>query len=190
MPTTLAPVLLQAPVVDRDTLRLSRPWLAWFQQSYERQGGQEAATNTELAGGVLLNAGHISQVEDDLGSTNTTVEGLEAELTALQASFLDLAADVEALTGRVTTLEGTVSALETSQADQETRLQALEAWRAAVVAGLPAVVSVTALPTLTDAPASADALRDNLTSAWEGVLETNDAGLATGVNAIRNALAA
>jgi hypothetical protein len=49
---------------------------------------------------------------------------------------------------------------------------------------------VAGLPTLTDAPASADALRDNLTSAWEPPLEANDAGLAAALNAVRAALAA
>jgi polyhydroxyalkanoate synthesis regulator phasin len=190
MPTTLAPVLLQAPVVERDSLRLTREWLGWFQQSYIRQGGQESATNTELAGGVLANAGHISQVEDDLGTTSGDLAALEAEVTALQEAVLELSQALEVLTGRVTTLEGQVTALETTVSDQGTRLDALEAWKTAMVAALPAVVSVAGLPTLTDAPASPDALRDNLTSAWEGVLETNDADLASTVNAVRAALAA
>jgi septal ring factor EnvC (AmiA/AmiB activator) len=183
MPTTLPPVLTTAPFVEPQTGRLTRTAVGWLQSSYERQGGQEASTNTELAGGVADNTDYISQVEDGLGQTNTTVAALEAELTALQAAFLQLSQDVEALTTRVTTLEGTVST-------QGTRLTALESWRTALVAALPALVSVTAVPTLTDAPATADALRDNLTSAWQGNLNTNDSGLANGLNTLRNALAA
>jgi septal ring factor EnvC (AmiA/AmiB activator) len=183
MPTLLPPVLTTAPFVEPQTGRLTRTAVGWLQSSYERQGGQEAASNTELAGGVAANTDYITKVEEDLGSTNTTLASLDAEVTALQQAFLQLTQEVEALTTRVTTLEGTVST-------QGTRLAALEAWRTALVAALPAAVSVTAVPTLTDAPATADALRDNLTSAWQGNLNTNDAGLATGVNAIRTALAA
>jgi septal ring factor EnvC (AmiA/AmiB activator) len=197
MPTTLPPVLATAPFVEPRTGVLTRTAFGWLQSSYLRQGGEEAATNTELAGGVLANAGHISQVEDDLGTTSGDLAALEAEVTALQEAVLELSQSLEVVTGRVTTLEGQVTALEgrvdtleTTVSDHETRLDALEAWRAAVVAGLPAVVSVAGLPTLTDAPATADALRDNLTSAWETPLETNDAALATTVNAVRNALAA
>lgn len=190
MPTTLPPVLLQVPMVERDSLRVSRPWLGWFESSYLRQGGQEAATNTELAGGVLLNAGNIQQVENDLATTSTSLAALEAEVTTLQATVVQLQAALTAVTARVTTLEGQVSTLDTTVADHATRLDALEAWKAGVIAALPALVSVTALPTLTDAPATPDALRENLTSAWEGVLETNDADLASTVNAIRSALAA
>ena len=102
MPTTLPPVLLQVPMVERDSLRVSRPWLGWFESSYLRQGGQEAATNTELQGGVLLNAGHIQQVEDDLASTSGTLEALEAEVTVLQETVVQLQADLTALTARVT----------------------------------------------------------------------------------------
>lgn len=197
MPTTLPPVLLRAPVVERQTLTLTSPWLQWFEQSYVRQGGQEAATNTELAGGVAGNADHISEVEAGLGQTNTTVAGLEEELSETQTAVVDLFDLLEALTARVDTIETDltalqtrVEALETTVADQETRLAALEAWKTAVQAGLPAGVSVTAVPTLTDAPVSADALRDNLTSAWQGPVNANDAGLATAVNAVRAALAA
>jgi septal ring factor EnvC (AmiA/AmiB activator) len=189
MPTTLAPVVTQTPFVDARGY-VTRAALGWLQQSYLRQGGESAATNTELQTGIGINTGSINQIEMDLEDTTTTVEDLTQELAALQTAVLQLASDVEALTGRVTTLEGQVTTLETTVAEQGTRLAALEAWRTAVVAGLPAVVSVAALPTLTDAPASADALRDNLTSAWEGVLDTNDSALGATVNAVRNALAA
>jgi CII-binding regulator of phage lambda lysogenization HflD len=149
-----------------------------------------SATNTELSGATLANAGHISQVEDDLGTTSANLAALEAEVTALQEAVLTLSQALEVLTGRVDTLETQVETLEATVADQETRLSALEAWRVAVVSGLPAAVTVAGLPTLTDAPATADALRDNLTSAWEGVIETNDTGLQTAINAVRTALAA
>jgi septal ring factor EnvC (AmiA/AmiB activator) len=197
MPTTLPPVNLTTPLVDPRTGLLTRTGGAWMQASFLRQGGESAATNTELAGATLANAGHITQVEDDLGTTSGNLAALEAEVTALQEAVLGLSQALEVLTGRVDTLEtdvtaltGRVDTLETTVSDQGTRLTGLEAWKTALLAALPAVVSVTALPTLTDAPASADALRDNLTSAWEGVLETNDADLASTVNAVRNALAA
>jgi septal ring factor EnvC (AmiA/AmiB activator) len=197
MPTTLPPVLATAPFVEPRTGVLTRTAFGWLQSSYLRQGGEQAATNTELAGGVLANAGHITQVEDDLGTTSGNLAALEAEVTALQEAVLELSQALEVVTGRVTTLEGQMTALtervdtlETTASDHETRLDALEAWKTAMVAALPAVVSVAGLPTLTDAPATADALRDNLTSAWEGVVETNDADLASTVNAVRAALAA
>lgn len=196
MPTTLAPVLANAPFVDARGY-LTRAATGWLQESYLRQGGQEAASNTELAGATLSNAGHISQVESDLGDTNTSVADLAAELDSLQTAFLQLASDVEALTERVTTLEGEVTALEgrvdtleTTVAAHETRLDALEAWRTAVVAGLPAVVSVTNVPALANDPATATLLENDLTANWRSPLNTNDSGLASAVNAVRNALAA
>lgn len=190
MPTTLPPVLVQAPFVEPRSGHLTRTAVGWLQSSYLRQGGEFSATNTELAGGVAANASHIGQVEDDLGQTNTTLAGLEAEVTALQAVVVEQAAALEALTLRVTTLEATVTTLEETVSAQETRLAALEAWKDAMVAALPVVVTVTALPTLTDAPVDADALRENLTSAWEPPLEANATALASTVNAVRNALAA
>jgi polyhydroxyalkanoate synthesis regulator phasin len=189
MPTQLAPVLTNAPFVDPRGY-LTRVASGWLEASYIRQGGESAASNTELSGATLANAGHIHQVEDDLGTTSANLAALEAEVTALQEAVLTLSQALEVLTGRVDTLETQVETLEETVADQETRLSALEAWRVAVVAGLPAAVTVAGLPTLTDAPATADALRDNLTSAWEGVIETNDTGLQTAINAVRTALAA
>lgn len=197
MPTTLPPILLRAPMVERTSLTVTSAWLQWLEASYLRQGGQEAATNTELAGGVAANRDYITQVEGDLGSTNTTVASLEAELTALQEAFLQLAQEVEALTGRVTTLEtavtaltGRVDALETTSTAQETRLAALEAWKTALQAALPAVVTVATVPALANDPATAILLENDLTANWRPPLNTNDAGLAAGINAVRNALAA
>jgi septal ring factor EnvC (AmiA/AmiB activator) len=183
MPTTLPPILLNSPLVDSRTLRLTSPWLHWFELSYVRQGGQEAASNTELAGGVQDNSDHIGQVEDSLGETNTTVAEVDADLKALTTR-------VTTLEGKVTTLEEQVETLAELVEAQSVRLTALETWREAVVASLPGVVSVTSVPTLTDAPATPDALRDNLTSAWQGPLNTNDTALQTAINAVRNALAA
>jgi septal ring factor EnvC (AmiA/AmiB activator) len=197
MPSNLPPVLVQAPFVDPGTGRLSRLAIGWLQASYVRQGGEFSATNTELSGSVLTNAGHITQIESDLGDTNSSLADLEAELAALQTAFLQLASDVEALTARVTTLEGEVEGLdgrvetlETTVTEHETRLDALEAWKAAVLAALPAVVSVTAVPALANDPATAILLENDLTANWRGPLNTNDSGLATAVNAVRNALAA
>lgn len=190
MPTTLPPVLLRAPVVERQTLTLTGPWLQWFEQSYLRQGGQEAATNTELAGGVAANADHIGTVEEGLGQTNTTVAGLEAELSETQEAVIDLFDLVEALTARVETLEGQITTLETTVTAQETRLAALETWKTALVAALPAVVTVQTVPALGNDPATAILLENDLTANWRGPLNTNDAGLATAVNAVRSALAA
>lgn len=189
MPTQLAPVLTNAPFVDPRGY-LTRVASGWLEASYIRQGGESAATNTELSGAVVANAGHISQVEDDLGTTSANLAALEAEVTALQEAVLTLSQALEVLTGRVDTLETQVETLEETVADQETRLAALEAWKTAMLAALPGVVNVTALPTLGDAPATPDALRDNLTSAWEPPLEANDSGLAAAVNAITSALAA
>jgi septal ring factor EnvC (AmiA/AmiB activator) len=183
MPTTLPPILLNSPLVDSRTLRLTSPWLHWFELSYVRQGGQEAATNTELAGGVQDNSDHIGQVEDSLGETNTTVAEVDA--------------DLKALTTRVTTLEGQVSTLETQVETlaelveaQSVRLTALEAWRTALVAALPAVVTVATVPALANDPATAILLENDLTANWRSPLNANDSGLATAVNAVRNALAA
>ena len=50
--------------------------------------------------------------------------------------------------------------------------------------------AVTPVPTLGDAPATADVLRDELTTNWQGALTTSDEDLETAVNAIRAALAA
>lgn len=190
MPTTLPPILLNAPLLDPRTGRLTSPWLHWFELSYIRQGGQEAATNTELAGGVQDNTDSIVKVEDDLEQTNTTVAELDADLKALQTRVATLEEKVTTLEGKVTTLETQVATLIETLADVTERLVELETWRTAVIAALPGVVSVASVPTLTDAPATADALRDNLTSAWQSLLEANDTGLATTVNAVRNALAA
>ena len=176
MPTTLSPVLLQSPFVEPRTGVLTRMGAAWLQQSYLRQGGQEAATNTELAGGVQDNSDHIGQVEDGLGQTNDTIAEVDAALQALAT--------------RVTTLEGTVTALQATVTAQGTRVAALEAWKTAMIAALPALVSVDPLPTLLAAPATATLLRENLTTAWEPPLEANDTALQAALNAVRNALAA
>lgn len=176
MPTELSPVLTQAPMVDRDTLRVTVPWQRWFAASWRRQGGHRARTNTELESDVGGNSASITTLETGLTTTNSTVAGLETEVTALQQAVLDLQA-------AVTTLQTAVPALTT-------RVQALEDWRAAIVAALPAVVAVTPVPTLGDAPATADVLRDELTTNWQGALTTSDEDLETAVNAIRAALAA
>ena len=207
MPTTLPPVLLRAPVVERQTLTLTSPWLQWFEQSYVRQGGQEAATNTELAGGVAGNADHISEVEAGLGQTNTTVAGLEEELSETQTAVVDLFDLLEALTARVDTIETDltalqtrVEALETTVADQETRLAALEAWKTAMQAALPGVLTdntggtanntVALVPNPAAAPATATALRDDLvTNVWP-TLKDNYADLTDKMNALRAALLA
>ena len=190
MPTTLPPVLLTAPFVDPRTGYLTSVSGAWLQQSYVRQGGQEAATNTELAGGVQDNSDHIGNVEDGLGQTNDTVEELDTALQALTTRVTTLEGQVTTLEGQVTTLEGQVTTLETTVSDQGTRLAALEAWKTAVVAALPAVVSVTALPALGNDPATAILLENDLTANWKPRVDTNDSALASTVNAVRNALAA
>lgn len=196
MPTTLPPVLLNSPMVNLRTGRIESPWLHWFELSYIRQGGQEAATNTELAGSVQDNADHIGEVEEGLGSTNTTLASLEAEVTALQEAYLLTVQELEALTARVTTLEETaqtlgerVTTLEETVSDQGTRLAALEAWKEAMVAALPAVVTVATVPALANDPATAILLENDLTANWRPPVNANDSGLATAVNAVRNALA-
>jgi polyhydroxyalkanoate synthesis regulator phasin len=189
MPTQLAPVLTNAPFVDPRGY-LTRVASGWLEASYVRQGGQQAASNTELAGGVLANAGHISQVEDDLGTTSANLAALEAEVTALQEAVLTLSQALEVLTGRVDTLETQVETLEETVADQETRLAALEAWRTAVVSGLPAVVTVATVPALANDPATAILLENDLTANWRPPVNANDTGLATAINAIKAALAA
>jgi hypothetical protein len=190
MPTTLPPVLATAPFVEPRTGVLTRTAFGWLQSSYLRQGGEEAATNTELAGGVLANAGHISQVEDDLGTTSGDLAALEAEVTALQEAVLELSQALEVVTGRVTTLEGQMTALETTVADHETRLDALEAWKTAMVAALPAVVSVAPVPALANDPATAIVLENDLTANWRPGINQNDTDLASTINTLRNALAA
>lgn len=190
MPTTLPPVMTTAPLVDPRTGILTRTGSAWFEQSYRRQGGQEAATNTELAGATLVNAGHISQVQDDLGTTSANLAALEAEVTTLQETVVQIQSELTAVTERVTTLEAQVETLETTVAAQETRLAALEAWKTAVQAALPAVVSVATLPALGNDPATAILLENDLTANWHPPLSGNDTDLASAVNALRTALAA
>lgn len=190
MPTTLPPVLLRAAVVERQTLTLTAPWLQWFEQSYLRQGGQEAATNTELAGGVAGNSDHIGQVEDDLAQTSSNLAALEAEVTTLQGVVVEQGAALEALETRVTTLEGQVTTLQATVTDQGTRLAALEAWKTAMQDALPAVVSVTTVPALANDPATSILLENDLTANWRPPVNSNDSALATAVNAVRSALAA
>lgn len=190
-----APAPRRSPMVDRETLIATREWLTWFELSYRRQGEAHAPSNAELDEGLSGTQGDLSDTQEDLSGTQDalaqTQEELEAtrdELDATQAVLTTTQGELTALTARVTTLEATVTALATTVTDQGTRLDALEAHLAAIVAAVPAAVTVAGLPTLTEAPASADALRDNLTSGWEGVLETNDTALATMANALRLAL--
>jgi hypothetical protein len=103
---------------------------------------------------------------------------------------LTLSQALEVLTGRVDTLETQVETLEETVADQETRLAALEAWRTAVVSGLPAVVTVATVPALANDPATAILLENDLTANWRPPVNANDTGLATAINAIKAALAA
>jgi hypothetical protein len=206
MPTNLPPVLTQTPMVDAQTLRVSRPWLGWFEASYLRQGGEFSATNTELSGGVAGNSDHIDQVEDDLAQTSSSLAQLEAEVTTLQGVVVEQGAALTALETRVTTLETDLTALttrvttlETTVTDQGTRLAALEAWYTAVQAGLPAALTnntggtadstVAALVALT-ATATVTALRDEINSALLPVLRNNYADLTVESNALRSALAA
>ena len=60
----------------------------------------------------------------------------------------------------------------------------------AALTGTPGTAdgAVTALPTLTDTPASADALRDDLTTNWKPAIDNNIADLQTTVNALAAAL--
>lgn len=180
-PIVLSPALLRTPIAG--PYLVAPPWARWLQASWGRQGGAQAPSNAELDSGLTSTTDDLSQTQDDLGQTQTTVAGLEAELTALQEAFLQLAQEVDALTTRVTTLETTSSA-------QETRLQALEAWKTAMVAALPAVVSVTTVPALANDPATAIVLENDLTANWRPPINTNDTALQTAVNAVRNALAA
>lgn len=191
----LAPPPRRSPVLEEGTGLMSRPWMTWLELSYRRQGEAHAPSNAELDEGLTGTQGDLSDTQEDLSGTQDslaeTQEVLEAtrdELDATQAVLEQTQGDLTALTVRVTTLEATVTALETTVTAQDTRLDALEAHLAAIIAAVPAAVTVAGLPTLTDAPATADALRDNLTSAWEGVLETNDTTLATMANALRLAL--
>lgn len=187
-PIVLSPALLRTPIAG--PYLVATPWARWLQASWGRQGGAQAPSNAELDSGLSTTnddlsqtQDDLSQTQDDLGQTQTTVEGLEGELTALQEAYLETVQDLEALTTRV-------SALETTVAAQETRLAALEAWKTALQAALPALVTVTPVPTLPVAPATPTALRDSLTTTWEPNVNTNDAALQTAVNAISTALAA
>jgi hypothetical protein len=128
------------------------------------------------------------QVDDPQAADEALTAG--AGDTAIAQAVNPVKADVAALDTRVTTVEGLVTALQETVSALSTRVTALETHLAAIIAAVPAAVSVTLLPTLTDSPASADALRDNLTSAWEPPLEANDAALAAMANGLRTALLA
>lgn len=187
-PLVFSPALLRTPIAG--PYLVSQPWARWLQASWGRAGGAQAPSNAELESGLSSTnedlsqtQGDLTQTQDDLSQTQTTVAGLEGEVTALQQTVLALQAAVTALTTRVTALETTVTA-------QGTRITALEAWRAAVVAGLPAVVTVVTVPALANDPATAVLLENDLTANWRPPINTNDTALQTAVNAVRNALAA
>lgn len=196
-PAVFSPALLRQPIADRQTLLVTQPWARWMYASWGRQGGAQAPSNAELDSGLSSTndslgqtqdslgqtQDSLGQTQDDLSQTQTTVAGLEAELTALQEAYLETVAALDALTVRVTTLEGTVSS-------QGTRITALEAWKTAVVAALPALVVVVAVPALGNDPATAILLENDLSANWRPPINTNDTALQTAVNAVRNALAA
>ena len=195
--TPLAPLPVRSPVIDRQTLLVTPVWSTWFEISYRRQGGANAPSNADLDDSLSGTQGDLSQTQDELQATRDELDATQAELQATQSELTAVTERVTTLEGQVATLEGAtaglaaqVEALTTTTTTQGTRLSALEAHLAAIVAAVPVAVTVTPLPTLTDAPVSADALRDNLTSAWEGVLESNDTAVATMANALRDALLA
>lgn len=123
------------------------------------------------------------QDDDDVVTTRSGRNAITQAVNPVKADVADLTDTVTALQATVTALEATVTALTS-------RVEALETHLAAIVAAVPATVSVTAVATLGDSPATADALRDNLTSAWQGGLNSNDAALAAIANALRSALLA
>lgn len=193
----LSPLPVRSPLIDRQTLLMTPVWSTWFELSYRRQGEAHAPSNADLDDSLSGTQGDLSQTQEDLQATRDELDATQAELQATQSELTAVTERVTTLEGQVATLEGAtaglaaqVEALTTTTTTQGTRLSALEAHLEAIVAAVPVAVTVTPLPTLTDAPVSADALRDNLTSAWEGVLESNDTAVATMANALRDALLA
>lgn len=129
------------------------------------------------------------QVDDPVDDADAITARAGREAISNAVTPVEVA--LSALTVRVEALETTVTALQGTVSGHTARLDALEAHLAAMVAAVPAAaVTVALLPALTDAPATADALRDNLTSAWEPPLESNDAALAALANGLRTALLA
>lgn len=183
----LSPALVRTPIAG--PYLVSREWARWFQNAWDRQGGAEAPSNAQLESGLLATDDALSETQDDLSQTQDDLSQTQDSLSQTQDGLSHTQNDLTALTARVTTLEADLAALEATVADQATRLAVLEAWYTALRAALPALVTVTTVPTLANDPATAVLLENDLTANWRPPINTNDSDVATAINAVRNALA-